>query len=59
MLLVHLIFDRKNFGSGALDSVSIIIAVVLCVGISAMNNYQKERQYLALYNVSEESKYVN
>lgn len=58
MLLVNLLFNREDFKKNSLDSISIIIAVILCVGISSVNNYQKERQYLALYNVSEESKYV-
>ncbi len=59
MLVVHLIFDRENFDSALLDSVSIIVAVVLCVSVGSFNNYQKEKQYLALFKVSENNKYVN
>lgn len=58
MLLVHLLFDRDNLEAAILDSLSIIIAVVLCVSVGSFNNYQKEKQYLSLYRVSEDNKYV-
>lgn len=58
MLVVHLLFDRENLEEAVLDSLSIIIAVVLCVSVGSFNNYQKEKQYLSLYRVSEDNKYV-
>lgn len=58
MIAVHAIFDRENMQSALLDSISIIIAVLLCIGVSAFNNYQKEKQFLALYKASQKSKKV-
>lgn len=59
MLFVNLFFNRSNFGSSMLDSVSIMIAVLLCVGVASMNNYQKDKQYLALYRVSQSNRNVS
>mgnify|MGYP000852553532 CR=1 FL=1 len=58
MLAVHVLFDRDNLETAILDSISIVVAVVLCVGVGSFNNYQKEKQYLSLYRVSEDNKYV-
>lgn len=58
MLVVHLLFDRENFEAAILDSASIVIAVILCVGVGSYNNHEKEKQYLSLFKVSEDNKYV-
>ena len=59
MLVVHILFDRDNLEEAIVDCVSIVIAVVLCISVGSFNNYQKEKQYLSLFKVSENNKYVN
>lgn len=36
----------------------MLIAVVLCAGVTAINDYQKERQFLKLNSVADEKKKI-
>lgn len=59
MLIVNLLFNRDHIEEDVLDTISIMIAVTLCVGVASVNNYQKDRQYLTLYQVSQNNKHVS
>lgn len=50
--------SEEERGSAWVEGFAILVAVFVCAGVAALNNYQKEMQFIELNSVADEKKKV-